>query len=529
MRVLVADPIAREGIERLRAEAEVDVITGLALADLLSRLPDYDALVVRSETKVTAEVIDAGKRLKVIGRAGVGVDNIDVPAATARGILVVNSPGGNTIAAAEHAMALLLALSRNIPQANARLRAGGWDRSSFIGVEVLGKTLGIIGLGRIGSEVARRAQGFQMQVIAYDPYLSAEGAAKMGIRLVSLEELIRASDYITLHVPLSSETRHLIGERELSAMKKGVRIINAARGGIVDEAALCDAVKRGHVAGAALDVFETEPLPADSPLRDLPNVIVTPHLGASTKEAQISVAVEVAEEVLAALRGEPVRNAVNLPSVPKEVLREIEPYLALVEKMGRLLGHLVEGAVERLEVLYSGEVAEKHTALITLAVLKGLLTPQLSEEVNLVSAPLMAKRRGISVSERTTASAEGFGSLISAVATTARSSRYVSGALFGTSEPRIVRVDQYRVDFEPFGYMLIHWHDDRPGIIGAIGTILGRNGINIAGLYLGRQTRGGRAMAVVSVDDEVPPHVLQEIREMEAIHDIKLVDLGDRL
>lgn len=526
MKVLVADPIARDGIERLRAEAEVDIIVGQTLPSLLTCIPSYDALVVRSETKVTAEVIEAGKRLKVIGRAGVGVDNIDVNAATTHGILVVNSPGGNTIAAAEHTMALLLGLSRNVPQANACLRAGGWDRAKFTGVEVLGKTLGVIGLGRIGSEVARRAQCFQMEVIAYDPFLSPDGASKLGVKLVSLEELVRTSDYITLHVPLSSETHHLIGERELSAMKKGVRIINAARGGIVDEAALCSALKSGHVAGAALDVFETEPLPLDSPLRDLPNVIVTPHLGASTKEAQVNVAVEVAEEVLAALRGEPVRNAVNLPSVSREVLREIEPYLVLVEKMGRLLGYLAEGAVEKLEVLYSGEVAEKHTAFITLAALKGLLTPQLSEEVNLVSAPLIARRRGLSVSERKTASSEGFGSLITAVASTARGSHLVAGALFGTSEPRIVRVDEYRVDFEPFGHILIHWHDDRPGIIGAIGTILGRNGINIAGLNLGRKARGERAMAAVSVDDEVPAPVLQEIRNMDSIHDIKLVDLG---
>lgn len=526
MKVLVADPIAKEGIAKLQVEAAVDVVTGLAPGDLIKCIPEYDALVVRSETKVTAEVIEAGRNLKIIGRAGVGVDNIDVPAATARGIVVVNSPGGNTIAATEHAMALLLSLSRNIPQANSSLKEGKWNRSAFTGVQVMGKTLGVIGLGRIGGEVARRAQGFKMQVLAYDPFLSSEGATQQGVRLVTLDELIRTSDYITVHVPLVAETRHMIGERELAAMKKGVRIINAARGGIVDEVALCAAIKTGQVAGAALDVFETEPLPSDSPLLGLPSIVVTPHLGASTNEAQVNVAVEVAEGVLAALRGEYVQNAVNLPSVPKEVLRQIEPYVVLVDRIGRLLGNLVDGAIQKLEVTYSGEVAGTHTALITLSLLKGLLTPQMSGEINLVSAPLLAKRRGINVLEQTTPGAEGFGSLITARASTSTGSRLVAGTLFGELEPRIVRVDDYRVDFEPFGYNIIQWHEDKPGMIGKIGTILGRNNINIAGLHLGRKTRGGRAIVILSVDDRVPPPVLRDILDVGGIFDLRFVDLG---
>lgn len=548
-RIFVADPIAREGIERLSAEAKVDVITGLTASQLIERIGEYDALVVRSETKVTADVIEAGRNLKVIGRAGVGVDNIDVEAATVRGILVVNSPGGNTIAAAEHTIAMVLVLSRNIAQANASLHAGRWDRSSFVGVEVLNKTIGIVGLGRIGSEVARRAQGLMMKVIAYDPFLSSEVARKQGIELLPLDEVLKRADYVTIHVPLSPETRHMIGARELSTMKPGARLINVARGGIVDESALCDALRSGHLAGAALDVFETEPLPSDSPLLAIPSVIVSPHLGASTREAQVNVAIEVADEILLALRGEAVRNAVNLPSVPQEVVRQMHPHLVLVEKMGRLLGCLTDGAAERLEVCYCGEVAEANTALLTLAALKGFLMPQLSEHVNLVNAQAIARRRGIKIYEEKTSSTEGFASLITlrlvAQAEGARrgdaarrsatgratfgraGSLSVSGTLFG-AEPRIVSIDGYRVDFEPFGYMLIDSHIDKPGMIGKIGTILGSHNINIAGMQVGRLTRAGEAVTVLSVDDPVPPEVLNQILQVDGIENLRFVDLGDR-
>lgn len=551
-KVLVADPIAKEGIDRLRREVEVDVATGLSAPQLIERIGVYEGLIVRSETRVTADVIAAGKSLKVIGRAGVGVDNIDVEAATERGILVVNSPGGNTIAAAEHTIAMLLALSRNIAQANASLRSGRWERAGFIGVEVLNKTIGIIGLGRIGSEVARRAQGLMMKVVAYDPFLSADVAAKQGIEMLSLDELLARADYVTLHVPLTADTHHLIGARELALMKPGARLINVARGGIVDEGALCEALARGHLAGAALDVFETEPLSPDSPLLSLPNVVVTPHLGASTREAQVNVAIEVAEEMLLALRGEPVRNAVNLPSVAAEVLRQMTPHLVLVEKMGRLLGYLVDGAVAQLEVCYCGEVAAMNTALLTLAALKGLLTPQLSEQVNLVNAQAIAKRRGIKVYEERTNWAEGFASLITlriaahrlespvttargvrsgmlTDAASAKSSRSiaVSGTLFG-AEPRIVSIDGYRVDFEPFGYMLIDSHIDKPGMIGKIGTILGNRNINIAGMQVGRISRAGDAITVLSIDDPVPPDVLEQIRQVDGIRELKFVDLGGK-
>ncbi|MBI2954915.1 MAG: phosphoglycerate dehydrogenase [Chloroflexi bacterium] len=525
-RILVADPIAAEGIERLRAEAEVDVATGLSAGQLIERIDGYDALVVRSETKVTSAVVDAGRRLKVIGRSGVGVDNIDLDAATFRGILVVNSPGGNTVAAAEHTMALIMALSRNVVQANISLRAGKWDRSRFTGVEVLNKTLGVVGLGRIGGEVARRAQGLMMRVIAYDPFLSPETARKRGIELLPLDEVLRRADYVTVHVPLTADTHHLIGERELALMRRDARLINVARGGIVDEEALGAALKNGHLAGAALDVFEHEPLAADSPLLSLPNVIVTPHLGASTREAQVSVAVEVAEEILLALRGDAVRNAVNLPPMPQEVLRRMRPHLLLAEKLGRLAGYLADSAASRLELRYSGEVAETNTALLTRAAIKGFLMPQLSEHVNLVNAQAIAVRRGVAIHEEKTSSTEGFASLISMRVVTQSGSRAVAGTLFG-ADPRIVGIDGYRVDFEPFGYMLIDNHLDKPGMIGQIGTILGNHHINIAGLHLGRASRGGIAVTVLSVDDPVPTEVLNMVRQVDGIEDLRFVDLTD--
>ncbi|MBI4318214.1 MAG: phosphoglycerate dehydrogenase [Chloroflexi bacterium] len=528
MKILVTDPIAKEGLDRLCCEAEVDVALGLSPIDLVARIGEYDALVVRSETKVAAPVIEAGNKLKVIGRAGVGVDNVDVETATSKGILVVNSPGGNTTAAAEHTIGLILALSRNIPQANAALHSGKWERSRFTGVEVLNKVIGIVGLGRVGTEVARRAQGLLMRVVAFDPFLSEEAAHKLGVEMLPLQDVLHRADYLTVHVPLTSETHHLLGSRELSLMKTGARLINAARGGIIDEGALFDALRSGHLAGAALDVFETEPLSATSPLLTVPNVIVTPHLGAATKEAQVNVAVDVAEDVLAALRGEIVRNAVNLPPVPREVLRQLEPYLILADKMGRLLGYLAGSAVDRLEVQYAGEVSEKNTALLTLAALQGLLAPQLTEPVNLVNAPAIARRRGILVSERRTSAAEGFASLISVEVGTRTGTRSVAGTLFGAGEPRIVRIDQYRVDFEPFGYMLIDSHVDKPGMIGKVGTILGSWHINIAGMQVGRKSPGGRAVTVLSIDDPIPSEVLDQLRAVDGIDDLKFVDLGNR-
>jgi D-3-phosphoglycerate dehydrogenase len=526
MKVLVSDPIAKEGIEILQKGAQVDVRTGLSKEELISIIPEYDALVVRSETKVTPEVIEAGRSLKVIGRAGVGVDNIAVDAATRRGIIVVNSPEGNTIAAAEHTMALILALSRNIPQAVASLRTGEWKRSKFVGVEVYGKTLGIIGLGKIGREVAKRAKGFAMEVIANDPFITTEHAERLGVRLVELEELLRQSDYVSLHVPINKDTRMLLSAERIAMMKPGARLINCARGGIVDEKALLAAVEEGRIAGAALDVFEKEPPDPDDPILKCEKIIVTPHLGASTMEAQIGVAVDVAEQILNVLSGRPARSAVNLPYVPPEVLAVIEPFLPLAERMGRFLAQLVDGRIGYVEAVYKGDLAETEVSPLTRAVLKGILEPVLSEVVTYVNAPIAAENRGIRVVESKTPSSEEYTSLIEVTAKSDTSSHTVSGTIFGKRDMRIVELDGYRVDLEPEGYALISRHMDRPGIIGRVGTALGQAGINIAGMHVGRKQRGQEAVMILNVDDYVPPDLVRHIASLEWVNNAKLVDFS---
>lgn len=522
-RILVADKISAEGVDILKRSAQVDVMIGLAKDDLLASISEYDALVVRSATQVTAEVIAAAGKLRIIGRAGVGVDNIDVNAATMRGIVVVNSPEGNTIAAAELTMAHLLALSRNIPAADQSLKRGEWERNRYVGVEVYNKILGILGLGKIGREVAKRALAFGMRVIGHDPFLPAEAAKKLGVQLVEMEQLLRESDYITLHLPKNKETEGLIGSSEIKVMKDGVRVINVARGGIIDEIALTDALKSGKVAGAALDVYSKEPVQLDNPLFDAPNVITTPHLGASTEEAQSKVAVDVAEQIVDYLNGKPVRTAVNMPAISAEVFDSIRPYLTLAERMGLLLTNTADGRIESINISYIGEVANEDTGPITRAALVGLLKPMLSETVNFVNAPITAESRGIRITESRSPSKGEYTSLILIDAATDRGNKQVGGTVFDRDNIRIVTLDGYRVDITPEGTMLFAPHIDRPGVIGSVGSTLGQRGINIAGMSVGRRTRGSRAVMVMGVDSPIPDDVMREIECIDGIESVKQV------
>ncbi|MGB8215681.1 MAG: phosphoglycerate dehydrogenase [Candidatus Methanoperedens sp.] len=522
MKILVSDPISDQGIEILKKEFDVDIATGLPPAELIKRIGNYEALIVRSETQVTKDVINAGKKLKIIGRAGVGVDNIDVNTATERGIIVVNAPEGNTISAAEHTIAMMMAMSRNIPQANASLKSKKWDRKKFMGVEVRGKVLGVVGLGRIGAEVAKRAQGMEMNVLAYDPFISQERAAELGVELTTVEDIVRRADYITVHTPLTKETKDLISSKEFAIAKKGVRLINCARGGIINEEALAQAVKDGIVSGAAIDVFTKEP-PFENPLIELDRVIMTPHLGASTEEAQINVAVSVAEQIVNALKGLPVKNAINMPYVKPDVMQIIEPYLPLAEKMGKL-GTQLMGNYEKVEITYSGEIADKNLAPITLALLKGLLEPMLGAGVNYINAPTIAKERKIKVTESKSKTSEGYPSQISVKLSKKSEEKLVSGSIIG-KEPRIIQIDSYRIDIVPTGYMIVAKHEDHPNIIGPCCMILGKNNINIAGMQVGRIKMGGEAIMVLNVDSEVDDGILDEIRSVDGIIDARLVVL----
>ena len=526
MKVLVSDALSKKGLEILEREKklDVDVKTKLPPAELKSIIKDYQGIIVRSATKLTADIIKEAKKLKVIGRAGVGLDNVDVKQATKQGIIVMNSPGGNTISTAEHTMSMMLALSRNNPQASASLKRNEWDRKRFMGTELYGKTLGIIGLGRIGSEVAKRSQAFGMQVIAYDPYSSVEKAEELNINLVDLKNLLKEADYITIHVPLTEETRHLIGEKEFKLMKKDVRIMNCARGGLIDEAALLEALKSNKAAGAALDVFEKEP-PRDNPLLKLDNVIFTPHLGASTEEAQVNVAVDISKQMVNALLDRGIKNAVNMPALSGEVLKNIQPYITLAEKIGSLQIQLVKRHPQEVRVKYSGDVTAYDLAPITTALIKGLLEPILPEMVNYVNAPLIAREKGIKVVEAKSSTNTDFATLISVEVETDKLKSSISGTLFGKKEPRIVLIDGYYVDAVPSGYMIITSNEDKPGIIGQIGTLLGKNGINIAGMTFGRKKKQGQAISVINVDSVVSDKMLEEIRSFDYINSAKLVKL----
>lgn len=525
-KVLVSDPVAAEGVAILRrAGLEVDIRTGLTRDELIQIIGDYDGLAVRSETRVTADVLEAAKNLKIIGRAGVGVDNIDVERATQRGILVVNSPEGNTIAAAELSVALLLSLSRSIPQANASMKAGEWKRSKYVGVEVYGKTAGVIGLGKIGREVARRLLGLEMTVLAYDPFLSHEQAEALGVRLVDLETLYRQSDYITVHVPKTKETAGMIGAEQIERMKDGVRLINVARGGILQEAALLAGLQSGKIGGAAIDVWEQEPTAPDNPLALLPQVVSTPHLGASTEEAQIGVAVDIAEQIVDVLQGRPARAAVNMPSLAPDVLAAIQPYLKLAERIGSLHTQLASGSITSVEALYAGDFEQNQLVHVTRALMKGLLSPILTESVNYVNAPALAAERGIRITESRSGRGDEYAQLLTVTATSASGERSICGTVFGRSDLRIVHIDGYNVDFKPEGWMVVTQHTDRPGIIGRVGTLLGAKQVNIAGMHVGRTQPNGRAVMALSLDHPVPADTMDEIARMEGMESAHLVEL----
>lgn len=524
-RVLVCDPIAEDGVKALEEfGAQVDVCLGMSPNELISVIGEYDAVVVRSETKITAEAIAAAKRLQIIGRAGIGVDNIDVDAATQRGILVVNAPAGNIISAVEHTIALMLALARNIPQADASLRGGKWDRNRFMGVELRGKTLGIIGLGQVGSEVARRARGLEMQVVGYDPFLPEERARVLGVKIVPLEDLLRESDFVGVHTTLSEGTRGLIGAEQLAMMKPTARIINTARGGIIDEEALYQAVEEGRIAGAAVDVFVQEPAVGNK-LTESDRIVVTPHLGASTAEAQERVAMDVAEEIIAHLKGELVRYAVNAPLIPPETLSFLAPYVDVALKTGLLAQQLCEGQLKHVQIEYAGEISQHDVTLLKVAVIRGLLSSISEESVNIVNADLIAQRRGLSIVEHKGTSHEMYSNLVGVRLTTSAGETTVSATL-AHDGAHVVLVNGYWVDIPPSeGYLLVCENEDRPGMIGAVGTVVGDFNVNISFMNVGRHERRGLALMVLALDEALTGEQIKKVQEISGIFSARLVRL----
>lgn len=525
-KVLVSDPIDQSGIDIISQVAQVDVKTGLSVEELIQIIPEYDALMIRSGTKVTEAIIEAATQLKIIGRAGVGVDNVDVPAATRKGIVVVNSPEGNTIAAAEHALAMMLSLSRHIPEANESIKSGKWDRKKFIGVEVYKKTLGVVGLGKIGSHVAKVAKAMGMKILAYDPFISTERADQLGCNLVDMDLLMQESDYITLHIPKTDETYHSINTESLAKMKPTARIINCARGGIIDEVSLAEALKEGKIAAAALDVYENEPLEADSPLRELgQQIVMTPHLGASTAEAQVNVAIDVAEQIRDVLLGLPARSAVNIPGIYPETLEKLKPYLLLAETLGNLVSQLAGGRIDFLNVRLQGDLATGDSQPVVVAALKGLLSQALRERVNYVNASIEAKERGIRVVETRDASVRDYTGSLHLEAKGSLGEHTVRGALLGDDEIRITNIDGFPINVPPSPYMLLTLHRDMPGIIGKIGSLLGSFNVNIASMQVGRKIVRGDAVMVLSIDDPLPEGILTEILKEPGIRDAYTVAL----
>ena len=526
-KVLVADAISQRGVDELTRDGGLDVLvqTKLSPAKLIEIIPEFAALIVRSETKVTGEILNAAKELRVVGRAGVGVDNVDVETATRRGVLVLNAPGGNTVSTAEHAFSLLLCVARKIPQADASLRGKKWRRKDFEGVELYNKTLGVIGMGRIGSELSRRAIAFGMRVIAYDPYLSAARARSLQVELVEeLDDLLANADFISLHTPLTNETRHLLDTARISKTKPGVRIINCARGGLIDEAALTSALQDGHIAAAALDVFEIEPLPDDSRLRAAPNLILTPHLGASTAEAQESVGIEIAQSIRAALLEGTIRNAVNMPNLDAKTLSVIGPHLRFGEKLGRFLSQVAPRRVDELKINYSGKVNELDTGPITRAVLKGFLQSAGGADINEVNAPAFAESLGLKVTETRLSAAGDYTDLVELSAAAEGKTVSVGGAFFGAT-PRIVSVNSRPVEARPHGVILVLENTDRPGIVGRIGTLLGEHNVNIATMSLSRNQAGGTALTILNLDNAPGEQLLQEIRASGDIHSAQVIQL----
>lgn len=526
MRILVSDKLAPEGLKILTDEKSfsVDVKTGLAPKELKEIIKDYDCLVVRSATKVTSEIIEAADKLKMIGRAGVGLDNVDLQAANKKGIIVMNTPAGNTISTAEHTMSLILSLSRNIPAADASMRKGEWERNKFMGVELYGKTLGLVGMGKIGSEVARRALAFGMTVIAYDPFLSKEVASQLGVALVELKNLLTRSDYISVHVPLTEETKNIISDKELALMKKGVRLINCARGGIIDEKALISAAKEGKLAGFALDVYEKEP-PENKEFISLANCVLSPHLGASTTEAQINVSIQIAEQLRDALLGRGIRNAANYPCLEPEACKVMSPYISLAEKLGLFGSQIVEGRIEEVTITYTGDLIKYDLKTLTLAVAKGMLSLVLQDNVNFVNALTLAQERRIKINEIKSNLVGEFANLIDVVIKTDKASLRVAGTLSSNGQPRIVLINNFYVEAAPLGFMLVIDDIDRPGIVGTVGTILGENKINIAAMTFGRESSGGKAITVLNVDSTVSQKVIDEIKKNKNVKKVRFIKL----
>ena len=525
MKVLITDNISPKCVEILKkAGLEVDVKPGMKPEELKACIGRYQGLIIRSATRVTSEIINAASTLKVVGRAGSGLDNVDKVAATKKGIVVMNTPGSNTITTAEHTIALMVAMARQIPLATISMKAGKWEKKKFMGIEIFNKTLGIIGIGNIGGQVAKRAQGLSMNVIAYDPFLSEEKARAMGVEKVSLQDLFKRSDFITIHTPLTSDTKNMINKETIGMMKNGVRIINCARGGIINEKDLYDALVEGKVAGAALDVFEKEP-PENNPLLTLDNVIATPHLGAATKEAQENVAVAVAEQVVDYLINNTIRNAVNFPSIPSDQVARLQPYISLAEKLGGFAAQILEGGATEITIEYRGEASEINTAPVTIAAIKGFLTPILEETVNFVNASFIAKERGIEVKETKSADAGDYQSMVLMRLKAKDKESNLAGTLFSKKDPRIVAIDNFKVEIVPEGQLLYIYNNDKPGVIGNIGSVLSKHNINIARMHFGREAAGGRAISVVTIDTPATPQVLEEIKTLPNILSVKQITL----
>jgi D-3-phosphoglycerate dehydrogenase len=521
MKVLISDNLAPVGAQILMDTGlEVDIKTGLAPEELKNIIPEYEGLVIRSATKVTAEIIEAATNLKVVGRAGIGLDNVDIPAASKNGVVVMNAPDGNATTAAEHAIAMMVSLARNIPQATASMKEGKWEKKKFMGRELTGKTLGIVGIGRIGSIVADRAQGLEMKVIAYDPHMPEDLVKKLGVELTSLDEVCKKSDFISVHVPMTKDTRHLISTEQFKSMKKDAMFIDCARGGVVDEEALYEALTTGEIAGAALDVFAVEPTTRENcPLLGLDNFICTPHLGASTSEAQENVAVAIAKQVGEYLRTGVVSNAINVPSVSSDVLTKVGPYLTLAEMLGSFHMQIAKGGVEEVNLEYIGDFEEQTTGPITVAFLKGLFTPILQDAVNYVNAPLIAKERGIRVVESKTGHSDDFTSLLSIRVKTTEGKNMLAGTVFGKNEPRLVRMNTFRLEALPSGPMLFVYNKDIPGVIGALGTTLGEHEVNISRMTVGREKEQGRNIILLNTDSTVSKELLKTVQQLEHIDD----------
>ncbi len=529
MKVLISDNLAPVGAKILQdAGLEVDVNTGLAPEELKKIIANYDGLVIRSATKVTEEIVEAADNLKVVGRAGIGLDNVDIPAASKKGIVVMNAPDGNATTAAEHAISMMMSLTRNIPQATASMKAGKWEKKKFGGREVTGKTLGIVGIGRIGSIVADRAKGLHMQIVAYDPYMPKDIADKMGIEILSLDEVCKRSDYITVHVPLIKETAKILSTDQFKLMKNDAMLIDCARGGVVDEDALYEALKSGEIAGAALDVFAVEPTNLENnPLLSLDNFVCTPHLGASTSEAQVNVAVAIAEQMADYLNNGTITNAANVPSVSSEVMKQVGPFINLANTLGNFHMQIAKGGVEAVDIEYVGELAELDVKSVTVAFLKGLFTPILKEAVNFINAPMIAKERGIKVTESKTNDSDDFTSLLKVTVRTTEGENILAGTVFGKNEPRLVRLNSFRLESSPAGPMLYVYNNDVPGVIGNLGSTLAGFGVNIQNMTVGREEAGNQNVILLNTDQILDNEQLKVVLALENVNAAMVLDMPE--